>query len=138
MKANRRIFLYGNSVIIGSIGANLRRCSDFEVITLSALLEESLSFDGIEPDILLFDLEATYPEAPFFLLKTLPDLVLIGISPGVNLVRVWNSKQLREMSMQGLLELISNGSIDAPDSPVEPAALKKIGSGQEFKISDGR
>lgn len=106
MNANRRILLYGNSVILGSIGAGLRRCSQLEVTTLATPLNEAQGFDAIQPNIVLFDLEAPHTEAPFFLLKTHPALVLIGISPDTNLVRVWNSRQLRETSMQDLLELI--------------------------------
>jgi hypothetical protein len=106
VKANRRILLYGNSVILGSIGAGLRRCPQFEVTTLAAPLQNSLSLETVKPDIVLFDLEACQTEAPFFMMKTHPSLVLIGVSPGTNLVQVWNSKQLQEMTMQGLLELI--------------------------------
>jgi hypothetical protein len=134
MKENRRILLYGNSVILGSIGAGLRRCPQFEVTTLAAPLQDSLSLDTVKPDIVLFDLEACQTEAPFFLLKTHPSLVLIGISPGVNLVRVWNSHQLREMSMQSLLELINREANGVSDAPVEPAVVKGISSDQGSHI----
>lgn len=122
MKANRRILLYGNSVILGSIGAGLRRCREFEVTTVTTPLQDSPTVDTAKYDILLFDLEASQPEAPFFLLQTHPALVLAGVSPGTNLVRVWNSRQLREMSMQDLFELIKNEAIGAPGAPVEPAS----------------
>ena len=120
MKSNRRILLYGKSVILGSIEASLQRYSHFEVTTLTDPLQDSLSFDTETPDIVLFDLEAPQPEAPFFLLKTNPSLVLIGISPGINLVRVWNSQEQRDMSMQELQKLISSAAMDVSDVPVEP------------------
>jgi hypothetical protein len=106
MSANQRIFLYGNSVILGSIGASLRRCSQFDVTMLATPLQEALSFDTLKPDILLFDLEAPYAEDVFFLMKTNPALLLIGISPGTNIVQVWRSQQMHEISMQDLIELI--------------------------------
>jgi hypothetical protein len=108
MKANRRIFLYGNSVILGSIGSSLQRCSQFEVTTLPTPLQETQAFDNAKPDIVLFDLEAPHTEAVFFLLKTNPALLLIGISPGINLVQVWHSQQMHGVSMQGLIELLKN------------------------------
>jgi len=106
MSVNQRIFLYGNSVILGSIGASLRRCSQFDVTMLAAPLQEALSFDTPKPDILLFDLEAPVTEDVFFLMKTNPELLLIGISPGTNIVQAWRSQQMQDISMQGLIELI--------------------------------
>jgi hypothetical protein len=103
---NRRILLYGNSVILGSIGASLRRCSRFDVTTLATPPPDREALVTVDPDIVLFDLDSSTTEPVFDLLKTNPALLLIGISPGVNLVRVWNSQQLQEMSMQELLELI--------------------------------
>lgn len=103
---NRRILLYGNSVILGSIGATLQRSSRYDVTTLTTPLPDRKALDTVKPDIVLFDLDSSATEPVFDLLKTNPALLLIGISPGVNTVRVWNSQQLQEISMQELLELI--------------------------------
>ena len=108
MKTTRRIFLYGNSVILGTIGAFLRGCSGFEVTTLKTPLQDTQVLDGAKPDILFFDSEAPHTEAVFSLLKTNPTLLLIGVSPGINLVKIWSGRQLRELSMQNLLELIKS------------------------------
>jgi hypothetical protein len=123
VKAKRRILLYGNSVILGAIAAGLRRGDQFDVTTLPNPPKEMQALDTVKADILLFDLEAPHMEPPFFLLKSNPELLLIGISPGINLVRVWNSRQLREMSMQGLLDLISNDANGALEGlvPRSPA-----------------
>jgi hypothetical protein len=131
VKTNRRILLYGNSVILGSIGAGLRRSSGFEVETITAPPGDPHALDAAMPDIVLFDLEASHAEAPFFLLNTHPALVLIGVSPGTNVVRVWNSQQLQEMSMQGLVELIKREAVDRPDAPVESLP------GNHTKFMDG-
>ena len=108
MKAKKRIFLYGNSVILGTIGASLKRCSGFEVTTLPQ--KEPQSLDALNPDILVFDLDATQPEEVLSLLKTDPAMLLIGISPDVNLVQVWSGRQIRELSTPDLLDLIKNGT----------------------------
>jgi hypothetical protein len=78
------------------------------VETISTPPGDPHAFDATTPDIVLFDLEASQTEAPFFLLKTHPDLVLVGISPGTNRVRVWNSQQLEEISLHELFELIKS------------------------------
>jgi hypothetical protein len=111
VKTNRQILLYGNSVILGSIGAGLRRLPEFEVTTLTTPLQDLPTVDSEKYHILLFDLEASQPEAPFFLLKTHPDLVLVGVSPGTNVVRIWNSQQMQEMSLQDLYKLIKSAPI---------------------------
>jgi hypothetical protein len=72
--------------------------------------------DNVNPDILLFDLETIHTEAVFSALKTNPSLLLIGISPDVNPVKIWSGRQLRELSMKDLLDLIK---IDENDLPIE-------------------
>jgi len=108
VKPNRQILLYGNSLIIGSIGASLRRLSQFEVTALAPPLQEMQDFDSLKPDIILFDLETTHSEAVFSMLKTHPGLLLVGISPDINLVKIWSGRQVRELSTQSLLELIKS------------------------------
>jgi len=112
VKTIRRILLYGNSVILGTIGASLRACSGFEVTPLKTPLPDAQVLDHAKPDILFFDLEAPHTEAVFSLLKTNPTLHLIGVSPGINLVDVWSGRQLRDLSMQSLLELIKSAAND--------------------------
>lgn len=114
MKVIRRILLYGNSLILGSVRASLQRCSQFEVTTLDPPLPESLKLDAATPDILLFDLDTTHAEAVFSLLETNPRLLLIGISPDINLVKIWSGRQLRELSTQDLVELIRSEANDLP------------------------
>jgi hypothetical protein len=128
VNANRRILLYGNSVILGSIGAGLRCCPEFEVETITTPLRDSPAVYSAEYDILLFDLEAPRPEAPFFLLKTHPDLVMVGLSPGTNLVRGWNSRRWRDMSIRGLLGLIKNEGSERPKHRLNRRSYEKIGS----------
>ena len=88
MKTTRRILLYGDSVILGTIGASLRGFSGFEVTTLKTSLADAQVLDHAKPDILFFDLEALHTEAVFSLLKTNPTIHLIGVNPGINLVEV--------------------------------------------------
>jgi hypothetical protein len=51
------------------------------------------------------------------LLEINPTLQLIGISSDVNLVKVWSIRELREVSMQDLFQVINS---EAKVSPVEP------------------
>lgn len=114
MKATKRILLYGTSVILGSIAASLRHLPQFEVKTLALPLQESLTVDTAKADVLLFDLETTHPETVLNLLGIIPAFQLIGISPGSNLIKIWSFRELRELSMLDLLNVINNGSMSAP------------------------
>ena len=108
MKTARRILLYGNSVILGAVGISLERYSQFEVTKLALPLKETEKLAAAKIDIIVFDMQTTNPEAVLSLLEINPTIQLIGISPDINLVKVWSIRELREVSMQGLLEFIKN------------------------------
>jgi hypothetical protein len=104
----RRIVLYGTSVIVGTVGANLRRSPKYEVFSLFPAQQSEL--EVMAPDVVLFDLEAVRPKAAFSLLESHPGLMLVGISPDNNIVKVWSSRQLRELSTQDLMGVIDGQS----------------------------
>lgn len=106
MAKHRRVYLYGNSVILGTLGASLRRVPRYEVSALSAPWPETVELEALAPDVILFDVEADRPEAAFSLLQKHPTLLVIGVSPDSNLVKIWSGRQLRELSTQGLLDVI--------------------------------
>ena len=116
MKARQRILLYDNSVILGSIGACLKRCSQFEVTTLALPRQELQELEALKPDILFFDLETIHTEPVFSALKTNPSLLLIGISSDTNLVKIWSGRQFRDLSMQGLFDVINSELKDPADN----------------------
>jgi hypothetical protein len=105
---SRRICIYGNSVILGTLGLNLRRCPQYEVTSLIPPFPEDQVLADLKPDVIFFDIESHSPKAAFALLETLPDLLLIGISPDSNLVKTWTGRQLHELSVQDLLNVIND------------------------------
>jgi hypothetical protein len=103
---SRRVLLYGSSIILGSIGASLRQSERLEVTACESPPRDRRLIDDLKPDIVLFDSEATQAETLFPLLESHPSTLLIGVSPDVNLVKVWSGRQLREMSLKDLVEII--------------------------------
>jgi hypothetical protein len=101
----RLVVLYGNSVIVGTVGASLRRSQQYNVVPI--LPSQQSELETTAPDVVVFDLEAARPEAAFSMLESRPGLKLIGISPDSNMVRIWSGKQLRELSTQDLLDVIN-------------------------------
>jgi len=118
----RRILLYGDSVVLGSVGASLGRTSQFELIRLPAPQHSAAELEALRPDVILFDIESGHPEAAFCLLESDPDLLLLGISPDVNLVRLWAGRQYKELSADELTALIAGGTGRGPKPPREEGA----------------
>jgi hypothetical protein len=111
-----RILLYGNSVILGTIKASLKRCSGFKVTTMKLPQKQQQPFDACKPDILAFDLHATQTEEVLSFLKINPAMLLIGVSPDINMIKIWTIREVREATMQDLLQVIMS---EAKNTPVD-------------------
>ncbi len=114
MEIRRKICLYGNSVILGTLGASFRRHPAFEVTTLKPPLSEIRNLETMQPDVILFDLESSHTEVLFSFSQHCPKLLLVGVSPDKNMVRMWSGQQLNELSTKGLLEVIDEQISKAP------------------------
>ncbi|MBN1630425.1 MAG: hypothetical protein JW990_11720 [Thermoleophilia bacterium] len=117
MSRRTRILLYGDSLVLGSVGATLQKWPEFEVISLSPALPGLADVEAWAPDAVLFDVETTRPEAVLLLLETRPSLLLLGLSPDENVVRLWSARQLREVSCKELKEVIEEQLAGAGTSP---------------------
>ena len=110
MEERRRICLYGDSVILGCIGASLGGRNEFDVIRLAQPSADRSELETIDPDVILFDVENGHPGPAFSLLETRPDLLLLGVSPDGNVVRQWSGRQYRELTTNELTTLMRAGS----------------------------
>ena len=111
IKTQTRVCLYGNSVILGSLGASLEKAGRFEIIHLSPPLPRRPRLEALAPDVILFDSGQGQPDAAFALLRDHPDLVVLGISPDGNVVQSWSGCQYHELSSADLTALIEAGSL---------------------------
>ncbi len=128
----QRVILYGQSVILGTVGASLQKNPRFEVIPLSAPYPDAHQLEEMAPDAILFDLESARPADAFAMLATRPGLQLIGIDPDRNQVLVWSGQQLRELSSQELVKVIQKDKRGTAESPsaVTVNDPKKVNSEQ--------
>jgi hypothetical protein len=124
--AQRRIFLYGGSVIIGGLGASLRREREFEVIELPEPSPGPPELAALAPDVVVFDVENSDAGPVFSLLETRPGLLLVGVSPDSDVVRIWSRRHYRALSTQDLATLIATH----PSAPPECAGPAP-GGGEE-------
>ncbi len=107
MEKRPHIIILGNSLILGVIGESLLHSGHYELTRL-ALPEDVRGLEAMKPDAIMFDLETPHMESIFSLSESCPKLLLVGISPDTNIVKLWVGRQLRELSMQGLLDVIKD------------------------------
>ncbi|HNS51554.1 MAG TPA: hypothetical protein PKO09_10280 [Anaerolineae bacterium] len=106
MAEQRRVILYGKSLILGSVGASLRGRPDLEVVPLAPPLPEARELEALAPAAILFDLEAAQPDAALRLLKGHPRLLLIGIDPAGDEILILSGRQERAAAVADLLSVI--------------------------------
>lgn len=107
MEKRQHIFILGNSLILNALGESLRRSGRFDLTSL-LLPEDVRELEPMKPDAILFDLETPQMESIFSLTEHCSNLLLIGVSPDKNIVKMWVGRQMRELSMQGLLAVIDD------------------------------
>jgi hypothetical protein len=107
MEKRPRIYIWGNSIILASLKVSLLSDPQNEVTTLTPPLPDAMELANLNPEVIIFDLEAARPKAAFALLEANPDLILMGVSPDSNLVKVWSGCQLQELSTQDLLKVMN-------------------------------
>lgn len=107
MDKRQRILILGNSLILNVLGESLKRSGHFD-LTSQEMPNDVRDLEHMNPDAILFDLEAPHKEDVFSLSENCSKLLLIGVSPDTNIVKVWSGRQLRELSMQGLLDMIED------------------------------
>jgi hypothetical protein len=106
MGRQMHILLYGDSIILGSVGASLARMGRFHITHLSAPLPGPSDLEALAPDVILFDAENGQPDPAFSVLKTRPGLRLLSINPDGNVVQLWSGHEYRELSTTDLTDLI--------------------------------
>ncbi|NJD58797.1 MAG: hypothetical protein FIA98_05295 [Anaerolineae bacterium] len=116
MDKNRRVFLYGTSILLSTVRESLKRFPNLEVIQLSSPLPDTEELGVLAPDVIIFDFQASHPDPGFTLLRTLPNLTLIGVDSGSNRVSLWSGQQLRIFSTQELAQVISGSTSDSVSS----------------------
>jgi len=107
MEKRQRIFILGDSLILNALGESLQRCGHFDLTSME-MPKDVRDLEPMKPDAILFDLETPHMESIFSLSESCSKLLLIGISPDTNIVKMWIGRQLRELSMQGLLAVIQD------------------------------
>ena len=109
VEKRQRVILYGDSLILETVGASLQKHLQFEVISLSDPYPSARQLGAMQPDVILFDMDPPRPEAAFSLLATCPGLQLIGINPETHQALVWSGRQAAAAAAADLVDVIRRG-----------------------------
>lgn len=106
MKERRRVLLYGQSLILGTVGVSLQRYPHLEVVPLSPPLPTAQELCALRPQVVIFDLESVPPEFPFSLLHEQPGLLVIGMDAAGDKLLVLSGQQARSLTTDDLIQMI--------------------------------
>jgi hypothetical protein len=112
----RRILVYGNSLVVEGVGASLRRAGGFDVLRVDPPLPGPSGLEDLAPDVVLFDVEGQHPEPVLALLESLPDLLVLGLSPDGNVARLWTGRRYHDLTTGDLAALFDDIGVDAAAS----------------------
>ena len=103
----RKVALYGNSLVVSSIGASLQGRAGLEVKCVDATLPDAASrLTALQPDVVIFDLAVAQPEFAIALWEARPRLVLIGVNLTTGHALVLSGQSSRLLTMDDLLQVI--------------------------------
>jgi hypothetical protein len=108
----RRILVYGNSLVVEGVGASLRRAGGFDVFSVDPPLPGPPELEDMAPDLVLFDVEGQHPEPVLALLESLPDLLVLGLSPDGNVARLWSGRRYHDLTTGDLAALLDDIGVD--------------------------
>lgn len=118
-KTRRSVVLYGDSLILAGVRADLAGIPSLEVTVLDDPLDRPLEeLLLLNPSVIIFDLGALQRDFPLSILQK-PDLLLIGIDPETHQALVWSGRQAPAVVAGDLLEIVRNTGTFAINSKGE-------------------
>jgi hypothetical protein len=110
MDSERRVVLYGDTVVLAGVGKALSLLPRLRVVPLDpARPTAQQELDSLRPCALILDLTVVSAESALSLARGRPDLLLIGLEPGGERLLVLSAEQARGLTTEGLARLIETG-----------------------------
>lgn len=109
------VALYGNSLVLASIGARIQRRTGLQPVTIDARLPRALErLNALEPDVVVLDLGTARPDPVVALWKARPDLVLIGVDLGADRMLILSGQPPRSLTVEGLVDALATHTKGEP------------------------
>lgn len=105
----RTVALYGNSLVLSSVGASLNGCAGLQVVAIdpaqSGAVERMLT---LRPDVIVFDTDVANPDSAIVLWKAQPSVLLIGVDLATDRVLVLSGQSSQLLTRGDLLDVIES------------------------------
>ena len=103
------VALYGNSLVLASIGARIERRTGLQSVTIDATLPDAIEkLSALDPGVVLLDLETSHSNPVMALWKARPDLILIGMDLGADRMLILSGQPARALTAEALMEILAN------------------------------
>lgn len=102
----QRVLVYGNSVALAGIEASLGLDPECEVIGHAWSVDQQ-ELCALQPDVVIFELDAVRPEFPDALSEKMPGLLLIGIDPESHAVLL-TGQAARSITLDQITKIMRN------------------------------
>ncbi len=107
MAAESSLVLYGNSIFLAGLKAELQGNPTLKPVSMEAGCEDMLDLiRAYCPRVMLFDLASEQPDFAVELLRQQPDLLLIGVDPSCNAALMLSSRLVRVLKFSDLVQVI--------------------------------
>ncbi len=105
------VVIYGNSLVVSSIGASLQECAGVTIVPVDpAMSDAGGNLSALQPDAVIFDLATAQPDFAIALWKKQPQLLLIGVDLPKGQALVLSSQSTRVLTTDDLLQVIAGQS----------------------------
>lgn len=102
------VALYGNSLVLAGIGAQLERRTGLQPLTIDAALPGAIErLSALRPDVVLLDLGTTQPDPVMALWKARPELLLIGVDLDADRMLILSGQPARALTAEELIEKLA-------------------------------
>jgi hypothetical protein len=103
------VALWGNSLVLSSVGARLRSVARLEPVTIDAALPDAVErLSALQPDVVVLELETARPGPLLALWKARPELLLIGVDLGTDRMLVLSGRPARALTTENLIETLTS------------------------------
>ncbi len=102
------VALYGNSLVLASIGARIERRTGLQPVTIDAAQSGAIEkLRALQPDVVVLDLGTAPSEHVMRLWKARPALVVIGVDLAADRMLVLSGQPARALTAEGLVEILT-------------------------------
>ncbi|NLE61248.1 MAG: hypothetical protein GX616_23105 [Planctomycetes bacterium] len=99
------MIVFGDTLVLAGIAASIGKDPGCEVVARARPVGRQ-ELCALQPDVVIFDLDAVQPDFQYSLAQELPGLLLIGMDPKTNRAVLWCGQQAEDLSSQDLTQII--------------------------------